>query len=108
INATIHTTLQNNRHYEQIPGLQAEYNRLLTSARLLQDSLQQRFSAISQTTAALSLEKLQSKTNENKETIISYFVGNSSVYQLMISNNQSEFNRLFKHKTEVSNFKNQV
>lgn len=96
-------TASPNPNYKKLVALQKSYSSLLTRQRMLYDSIQKETpTAIN--TEPISLEALQSKAEKTGKTLVSYFLGKKSIYQIIISKKHTTFRKLNDSKKEYSSF----
>lgn len=105
-NELYHKTHLEDFNAEDISELQKSYSNLLTEQKILQEKIQSYL--YSKDLEPIKLKALQKKAAHNKETLVSYFMGDQSIYQFIISKDILRFKKLTNNIEEYEEFRNQI
>ncbi len=94
----------NNPDYNKLASLQKQYSAALTKQRILYHSIQSEIANTSQTNTVIDLNEIKQKAALSNHTLVSYFIGGETVYQLIISKEKSVFKKMTNSKIENQQF----
>ncbi len=89
---------------DQMTELQQSYNQVLTRQRLIYNQLQSGILK-GQADSPLNLHTLQEKADTLNVTLVSYFMGNSAIYQWVVGKGILQFNKLTSNKSSYTDFR---
>ncbi len=87
--------------YEKLKTLQKQYSNVLTRQRILYDSTRRSVSTLKK---QFFLTEIKTKAAELNQTVVSYFVGGQTVYQFIISAENTAFVKLTNSKETYEKF----
>lgn len=105
LNAELQARAEEDIGVGAMEAMQQEYNRLLGRLRMQYDSIQTK---IDHNNPKLKAEDIQEKTGDLQQVILSYFMGEKAVYQLLISPEDMSLRKLTNTEDEHEEFQENI
>lgn len=99
-------TQRDNLDFEKLASLQKSYSQALTEQRLLYDDIQLEIGKNYQ--SGISLFELKEKAARLNHTLVSYFMGLENVFQIIVSEDKTDFYKLTVTKEAYETFRESI